>query len=143
MTRHADSIKSLSDGESWVLKNLPNFNKPGLILLSGPMGAGKTQVTRWILEALGSSEASSPTYSIHQRYNVAAKIIDHFDLYRLESDLDLESSGFWDTLADRDNIVIVEWADRLPESAFPKSRAKFHLQIDLKDGERTFTSWSH
>lgn len=86
-----------------------------LLLLNGPMGAGKTQFTRFFVEALGSDEASSPSFAIHNTYSTLAGPIDHMDLFRLESEDDLESTGFWDFFRERRGIVIVEWANRLHE----------------------------
>lgn len=125
-------IASLGEGEAWVKSHLEIWRKPGLVLLSGPMGAGKTQVSKWILQSLGA-DASSPTFSVHHRYTIGGQAIDHFDLYRLKDDSELEGVGFWDALCDVDNLVIVEWADRLPEDSFPASRSQFSLKIETSD----------
>ena len=101
------------------------------------MGAGKTQFARWILKELGSTEAASPTFAIHHRYTTKFLDVDHFDLYRVRSDDDLESTGFWDILAASDNLVIVEWSDRLPREAYPKNRRQIFINIEtLVTGER-------
>jgi tRNA threonylcarbamoyladenosine biosynthesis protein TsaE len=97
-------------------------------------------MVRWILAELGSQEAASPTFAIHHRYDVIQFEVDHFDLYRLNSDAELEETGFWDMITAADNLVLVEWADRLPREAFPKDRRIVTLNIELRaDGVRVLT----
>jgi tRNA A37 threonylcarbamoyladenosine biosynthesis protein TsaE len=67
--------------------------------------AGKTQIARWILTELGSNEAASPTFAIHHRYDTAKFPVDHYDLYRMESDFDLDNTTFWDMINETDNLV--------------------------------------
>jgi tRNA threonylcarbamoyladenosine biosynthesis protein TsaE len=84
---------------------------PGdVVLISGPLGAGKTAFVRGIAEGLGasSSEVSSPTFTLIQQY--AGRIpVFHADLYRLNAqeaaDLGLEETG-------EDGVLAVEWPDR-------------------------------
>jgi len=93
---------------------------PGdVVLISGPLGAGKTAFVRGLTEGLGgvSSDVSSPTFTLIQQY--AARIpLFHVDLYRLNTqeaaDLGLDETG-------EDGVLAVEWPDRWqnpPESAW-------------------------
>lgn len=133
-------IKSLDEGRAWVRDNRMLWDRAGLVLLSGPMGAGKTQVAQWMVSVLGGTEAASPTFAIHHRYACGKRTVDHFDLYRLKNDEELESTGFWDIVGQSDNLVLVEWADRLPMDVYPSARAKLTLNISAKEnGERVFT----
>ena len=106
-----------------------------LILLEGPMGAGKTQFTRYFIEALGSTETASPSFAIHHRYQTRKGNVDHFDLFRLENEEDLESTGFWDLFLDSNGLMIVEWADRLNDlglqEQLPKQWRKIKVSIQL------------
>lgn len=86
-----------------------------LLLLDGPMGAGKTQFTRFLVEALGGEGTTSPTFAIHNQYVVKRGTVDHFDLFRLASEDELESSGFWDLFHSRKSTIVVEWASRINE----------------------------
>ena len=134
------TVRTHQEGENWVKANAKLWSTPGIILLNGPMGAGKTQITRWILAELGSQEVASPTFAIHHRYEVEKLNVDHFDLYRLESDFELENTGFWDILSEPDNLALVEWADRLPKEAFPTDKRIVVINIDLKpNGTREIT----
>jgi tRNA threonylcarbamoyladenosine biosynthesis protein TsaE len=103
------------------------------------MGAGKTQFVRWFLEASRIEGAASPTFAVHHRYDAPAGPVDHLDLYRVGSDDELESSGFWDLVeADRrDALLFVEWADRLPEGIWPPEwhRVRLNLSVPASGGE--------
>jgi tRNA threonylcarbamoyladenosine biosynthesis protein TsaE len=134
------AVRSLEEGQAWVKSHRAIWDTPGLILLSGPMGAGKTQLTTWILKELGIENGASPTFAIHHRYSVGGDHVDHFDLYRLKSDADLETTGFWDVVNEVDNLVIVEWADRLPDDSYPRNRHRHYIEISAAaDGERTYS----
>jgi tRNA threonylcarbamoyladenosine biosynthesis protein TsaE len=62
--------------------------------------------------ARGAAVTSSPTYTLVNVYEEADVV--HMDLYRLETDGDLESIGYWDYLEERGAIVAVEWVDQVP-----------------------------
>jgi tRNA threonylcarbamoyladenosine biosynthesis protein TsaE len=113
----------------WAREFARGLARPTLVLLSGDLGAGKTQITRWCLEALGVTDVASPTFAIHHRYEPLG--IDHVDLYRLETEGELEDTGFWDLFDRPDGLVFVEWADRLPANAWPTSWTRVFLEIRL------------
>lgn len=111
--------------------------KRQVLLLDGPMGAGKTQLTRFLLEELGSEETVSPTFAIHNEYATSRGRVDHVDLFRLENEDELESTGFWDLFAQSEGLVIIEWAERLPKDSLPRSWARMHLRLKVEpDGAR-------
>lgn len=98
------------------IKNLFDQNivkRNSIILMNGPPGAGKTTFVRQLVSIFSSDSVQSPTYALHQRYKCSDFEINHWDLYRLQSEDDLESSGFWDEFQDFKNMVIVEWAERI------------------------------
>jgi tRNA threonylcarbamoyladenosine biosynthesis protein TsaE len=91
-----------------------------LFLFIGEVGAGKTTVVRELCESLGMREIASPSFAIHHRYeNSAGQGLDHVDLYRLKSEDDLESTGFWDLFSQDRSWIIVEWADQLDTATWP------------------------
>jgi len=119
----------------WVHAYARELKRPCVVLLSGPLGAGKTQLVKWFLEEFGFAETVSPTFAIHQTYQSKSGPIDHVDLYRLKSDADLESSGFWDLFLQPRGLVFVEWADRLPDSVWPQDWKKITIVL-TSEGEQ-------
>lgn len=86
------------------------------IALRGPLGAGKTVFVKGLAEGLGIDprQVASPTFAIASEYRTpAGQRLAHVDLYRVESEAELEAAGFLDFLAPG-TVVAVEWADRLP-----------------------------
>jgi tRNA threonylcarbamoyladenosine biosynthesis protein TsaE len=81
-----------------------------ILLLHGPLGAGKTAFVRGVAEGLGSNpdDVSSPTFTIIQEY--AARVpVRHVDLYRL-TPLEVDDLGLEDLM--EDGVVAVEWPER-------------------------------
>lgn len=84
-----------------------------VILLEGPLGAGKTEFARAFLRAATDDQAlevPSPTFTLVQAYTTRLGPVHHFDLWRLDGPAALHELG-WDEA--RDDIVLVEWPDRL------------------------------
>jgi len=86
--------------------------RPGdVVLLEGPLGAGKTALTQGIGAGLGVRETiNSPTFTILKEY-VGRLPLYHFDLYRIEDPEELFALGFEDYFGG-DGVCVVEWADR-------------------------------
>lgn len=108
-----------------------------LILLSGDLAAGKTEFVKSVVNALGGEDISSPTFALHHRYQLKANTIEHWDLYRLKSEEDLESAGFWDQFSDPNFIIFVEWPERLNVLHLPRDINLIKIQIHIiSDTER-------
>jgi tRNA threonylcarbamoyl adenosine modification protein YjeE len=81
-----------------------------VVLLSGPLGAGKTTLARAMLRGLGWKKAvRSPTYNLIQVYATTPSVM-HADLYRLESAACLGLEEYFDS-----HLCFIEWPDRLHE----------------------------
>ena len=108
-----------------------------LILLNGPLGAGKTVLVQGIGEALGISDVTSPTFVISRIHKAALPLI-HVDAYRLLEggnaalyldDLDLDSPR-------EGAVTVIEWGGT--ESA-RLSEERLEIVIDRTDDVRDVT----
>ena len=90
----------------------------GSVWLAGDLGAGKTTLTRYWLQALGHAGAvKSPTYTLVEPYSIeqkdgSIKPVYHADLYRLQDPEELSFIGFDEYLDEPNALVIIEWASR-------------------------------
>lgn len=105
-------------------QQLADMNLTGSVWLSGDLGAGKTTLTRYWLQAMGHTGAvKSPTYTLVEPYQIPTKTgikpVYHADLYRLNDPEDLDYIGFFEYFDEHDSLVIIEWASRA-ESNLPK-----------------------
>lgn len=80
-----------------------------LICIYGDLGAGKSFFARHFINTLQNkvSEVLSPTFNLVYSYESNKGQINHFDLYRLKSEEDLENIGFFEAL--QNSIMLVEW----------------------------------
>jgi tRNA threonylcarbamoyladenosine biosynthesis protein TsaE len=84
-----------------------------LILMTGPLGAGKSTFTKGIGAVLSIQETIlSPTFVLVREYGNPLSLI-HVDLYRVETPEELQDLGIQDIL-NRDVIRVIEWADKFP-----------------------------
>jgi tRNA threonylcarbamoyladenosine biosynthesis protein TsaE len=103
-----------------------------VLLLKGPMAAGKTTFVRQLIESMGGASVQSPTFAIHQRYQTNYFEVDHLDLYRLKSDLELDGIGFWDLFESPEGLIILEWPERMKVQDLPENWKKIELEIKLE-----------
>lgn len=88
-----------------------------LITFSGDLGAGKTTLIQEIARQLGITEPlQSPTYVIYKKYAVDGsswRFLIHGDMYRLESEQEIENLGWEELIADPQNILCIEWPEKI------------------------------
>lgn len=132
-------IHSLSDLDVFVQELVGKITPKCILLLSGPLAAGKTELVKRICQHYRTFEVASPTFAIHHEYHSAGgKVMDHIDLYRLENEDDLESTGLWDLFSQPQGLVVIEWADRLKEEFLPPGWQKIFIRIEKNpDNSRT------
>ncbi|MGP9688982.1 tRNA (adenosine(37)-N6)-threonylcarbamoyltransferase complex ATPase subunit type 1 TsaE [Psychrobacter sp. AOP22-C1-C5] len=101
-----------------LAKQLADMSLTGSVWLAGDLGAGKTTLTRYWLQALGHKGAvKSPTYTLVEPYRIeqengTIKPVYHADLYRLQDPEELSFIGFDEYLDEPNVLVIIEWASR-------------------------------
>lgn len=117
-----------------LARRLAAVAAPGdVLLLAGPLGAGKTSFARAFIRALaGDAQLTvpSPSFTLVQQYETPRGEIWHYDLWRLENHHALEELG-WDEAAAK--IVLVEWPDRLGKLAPGDA---LHLTLSITGGAR-------
>jgi tRNA threonylcarbamoyladenosine biosynthesis protein TsaE len=104
-----------------------------IVALSGALGSGKTAFVQGLARGLGVATeycVASPTYTVVSEYPGRLRLY-HVDLYRLDTEDDLETVGFFDLL-DAGGVVAIEWADKLDPRLLGEHLA-LHLEITGKN----------
>src|SRR5258708_2408066 len=100
----------------------------GVVLLIGELGAGKTTLTKGIVEGLNAApgdEVSSPTFTLIHEYGDPPKVY-HVDLYRLNTSEEARRLGL-DELFEKPALTLIEWGDRFPE-LLPRERVEIRIE---------------
>jgi tRNA threonylcarbamoyladenosine biosynthesis protein TsaE len=93
-----------------------------VVCLYGDLGGGKTTFTQGLAEGLGiKSRIISPTFVIVRSHNFENGILYHIDMYRIENEKDIESLGLQEKINDKQNITVIEWAEKL-KNKLPQKR---------------------
>ena len=118
-----------------------------VLALMGDLGSGKTTFAQAFAEALGVKEKiKSPTFIIFRKskiipllagQNSKSRHFYHFDVYRINSEKEILNLGWEEIISNPENIVLVEWADKI-ENILPKKSIKInfkHLKGDKREME--------
>ena len=131
LTKPIDEISHVVD------RIVPNFTSPFCLWLEGEPGAGKTTLTRFLLQKLGLDPripVQSPTYTYLNEYKIKGKSYAHMDLYRVGED------GFREDLEwiiDRQfHGYIIEWPSAPSEAIIPPTHK---LEISTMENSRNYT----
>jgi tRNA threonylcarbamoyladenosine biosynthesis protein TsaE len=110
---------------------------PKLVVLRGELGMGKTTLVRGMAEALGADagDVSSPTFTVVQEYKGRKTRLIHLDLYRLETEREVEGIGLWEMADAADALVMVEWGDKF-ESVIERADAEVSMVQGEGEDER-------
>jgi tRNA threonylcarbamoyladenosine biosynthesis protein TsaE len=109
----ASPEETLAFGERIGARLCTGAPEGAVVLLIGPLGAGKTVLAKGIARGLGITEnVVSPTYTIVSEYSSGRRPLHHVDLYRIEGREQLENLGLEDIMAGS-GIVLIEWGEKL------------------------------
>lgn len=113
------------------------LSPPLIVLLRGDLGAGKTTLVKGIAEGFSAARAddvTSPTFTLIHEYRGPRTTLYHIDLYRIETERELETLGLDDLLAP-EAILLIEWGEK-----FPRLQRDRNVEIILNpiaENERT------
>jgi len=111
-----------------------------IILLSGPLGAGKTLLVKGMAHALGVDEddVSSPSFTLVNPYDGRLRLY-HIDLYRLDEGASAAHAVDLDELlSDEHAVMVIEWAERMGRYPLPPGAWRISISGD-GDAPRTIS----
>jgi tRNA threonylcarbamoyladenosine biosynthesis protein TsaE len=106
-----------------------DLSPPLIVLLRGDLGAGKTTLVKGIaegFEAARADDVTSPTFTLIHEYHGPRITLYHIDLYRIDTERELETLGLDDLLAPN-CILLIEWGEK-----FPLLRRDQNIEITLE-----------
>lgn len=113
------------------------------VFFHGNLGAGKTTLISALVAALPggkTAETSSPSFTLCNMYATEPPVA-HFDLYRQENGSADES--LLDFLDGERHLVLIEWAERLPEYALPPNRLVCAIEAEGNGRILRLTPFGH
>ncbi len=112
-----------------------------VVALDGELGAGKTTLTQRIAKLFGvQADVISPTFTIMKKYETNDKNFKnliHIDAYRLDKEDELTNLGWSEMLRDKDNLIIIEWPERVA-NLIPQNSIVIKLE-HIDEGKRSIT----
>lgn len=130
------TLRTLDDTRSLARELSEVLGAGDVLALSGDLGAGKTTLVKALAACWGLEEAAvcSPTFALIDVHALSDFDLVHADLYRMEDEDELVSSGLLDYLADPQCLVAMEWPE-LAERLLPAETVRVHLSL-AADGVR-------
>jgi len=90
---------------------------PKLVLLRGDLGAGKTTLVKGIaaaFDAASEEDVTSPTFTLVHEYRGPRATLYHIDLYRIDTQRELDTLALDDLRAQEDSVLLIEWGEKFP-----------------------------
>lgn len=125
------SIESLHDLHLFVDYIFPKIKLGTICLLHGEMGMGKTTFVSHFMKKFSYFDVSSPSFSLVQEYDSQPPVF-HMDLYRCNSNTEIDMLDLDYYFLQKTHITFVEWAEKLYHFSFPC----FELTFFKEDNQR-------
>ena len=129
-------LSSEKNTEELANKILKKIQVGHIIFLYGEMGVGKTTFIKYLINGLQNenklelSEVTSPTFNLLNEYQINEVKINHYDLFRLKSPIELENL---DIFSDIKNVItLIEW----PQIIEKKPKNLIELTFEYKDDHK-------
>jgi tRNA threonylcarbamoyladenosine biosynthesis protein TsaE len=95
----------------------PTLKRARMVILRGDLGAGKTTLVKGIaegLQAASQDDITSPTFTLVHEFRGLDVTLYHVDLYRIETERELQTLGLDELFAEEGNLVLLEWGEKFP-----------------------------
>ena len=118
-----------------------NLSKGDIVFLYGEIGVGKTTFIRHFINYLQlksnikATEVPSPTFNIVYEYKIDELIIQHYDLHRVKSEIELKNIGLFEN--QKHLIILVEWPEIIKEK--PKNIIELNFNYEENLTKRSLT----
>ena len=112
---------------------------PKIVVLRGDLGAGKTTLVKGIAEgfsAASQDDVTSPTFTLIHEYRGPSAALYHIDLYRIDTQRELETLGLDDLMTDN-SVLLIEWGEKFPR--FERERDVEIAVARISENERKIT----
>ena len=120
-----------------IAKNFSKILKKGdMMLFHGEVGIGKTTFIRNLINCfqkkncLNLTQVTSPTFNLVNEYDVGIFVIQHYDLYRLESNAETKNIGLLEN--QKESITLIEWPEKIDNKIDNKIDLFFEYSEDMK-----------
>jgi len=131
---------SALETEKFGEKLAKKIKKGGVIALYGDLGSGKTTFVKGLARGLGiKKRIVSPTFIFARQYMINRQpttdnrqLLYHIDLYRIDKLEDARGLGLEEIFSDSNNIVVIEWAERI-KKILPKKRTDIYFKYSGKN----------
>jgi tRNA threonylcarbamoyladenosine biosynthesis protein TsaE len=137
ITKSAEETKRVGYFFSEEANKFLSKNHALILCLNGDLGGGKTTFTQGLAKGFGiKQKVSSPTFLIIKKYSVKNnfKNFYHLDCYRLEDSQELIDLGFQEMIKDKNNLIVIEWAEKIKK--IMPSKNVINFQFDFLDFDK-------
>ena len=116
-----------------ISQKISNYlSKGDIVFLYGEIGVGKTTFIKHLINSLQFksnqkiTEVPSPTFNIVYEYKIDELIIQHYDLYRVKSHMELKNIGIFEN--QKDSLILIEWPEIIKEK--PKNIIELNFNYE-------------